>query len=75
MTRMEFDQRMAAGLADAEAERGVEIEEAFESISAILKEGTDLNENSSTLYISKYLQRERGDEVAMGFTGEEIMVQ
>jgi hypothetical protein len=43
MTRMEFDQRMAAGLADAEAERGVEIEEAFESISAILKEGTDLN--------------------------------
>lgn len=39
MTRMEFDQRMAAGLADAEAERGVEI------------------------------------EVAMGFTGEEIMVQ
>ena len=48
MTRMEFDQRMAAGLADAEGERGVEIEEAFESISAILKEGTDLNENSST---------------------------
>ncbi len=48
MTRTEFDQRMAAGLADAEAERGVEIEEAFESISVILKEGTDLNENSST---------------------------
>lgn len=38
MTRTEFDQRMEAGLADAEAGRGVEIEEAFESINARLRE-------------------------------------
>ena len=48
MTRTEFDQRMAAGLAEAKAGRGVKIDDAFESFSARLKEGTDLNENSST---------------------------
>ena len=48
MTRTKFDQRMAAGLADAKAGRGVEIEGAFESISARLKKSTGLNENSST---------------------------
>lgn len=48
MTRTEFDQRMAAGLADAKAGRGVEIDDAFESISARLKEGTGLNKKNST---------------------------
>lgn len=52
MTKTEFDQRMETGLEDAKAGRGVKIEEAFESISARLKEGlkesADLNENSST---------------------------
>ena len=52
MTRTEFNQRMAAGLAEAKAGRGVKIDDAFESFSARLKEGTDLNENSSTSYIS-----------------------
>ena len=48
MTRTKFDQRMAAGLADAKAGRGVNIDDAFESISARLKKSTGLNENSST---------------------------
>ena len=48
MTRTEFDQRMAAGLEDAKAGRGVKIEDAFESISARLKETPCLNENGST---------------------------
>lgn len=48
MTRTKFDQRMAAGLADAKAGRCVKIDDAFESISARLKKSTGLNENSST---------------------------
>ena len=55
MTRTEFDQRMAAGLADAKAGRGVKIDDAFESISARLKEGTGLNKKNSTWYISWYI--------------------
>lgn len=43
MTQMEFDQRMAAGLADAKAGRGVTIDDAFESLSARLKEGTTVD--------------------------------
>ena len=52
MTRTEFEQRMAAGLADAKAGRGVKIDDAFESISSRLKEGTGLNKKNSTWYIS-----------------------
>ena len=49
MTRTEFDQRMTAGLADAKAGRGVKIDDAFESISARLKEEcTGLNKKNST---------------------------
>ena len=48
MTRTEFDQRMTAGLADAKAGRCVKIDDAFESISARLKEGTGLNKKNST---------------------------
>ncbi|MGN8762246.1 hypothetical protein [Oribacterium sp. HCP3S3_B9] len=57
MTRTEFDQRMAAGLADAKAGRGVEIEEAFESISARLKKSTGLNEKARlSIYHGIYLR-------------------
>ena len=48
MTMTEFEQRMAAGLADAKAGRGVKIDDAFESISSRLKEGTGLNKKNST---------------------------
>lgn len=44
----DVDQRMAAGLADAKAGRCVKIDDAFESISARLKEGTGLNKKNST---------------------------
>lgn len=48
MTKTEFDQRMEAGLEEAKAGRGVKIDDAFESLSARLKESTGLNKNNST---------------------------
>jgi DNA-damage-inducible protein J len=43
MTKEEFDSRMAAGLADAKAGRGVSVDEAFDQLLEGLKEKEAVN--------------------------------
>jgi DNA-damage-inducible protein J len=43
MTKEEFDSRMAAGLADAKAGRGMPVDEAFDKLAAGLKEAEIVN--------------------------------
>ena len=44
MTKEEFDSRMAAGLADAKAGRGVSVDEAFDQLLEGHKEKEAVNE-------------------------------